>query len=86
MQRHLTCARIAAEVVTRWAVSKRDAAAIVRYVLDQAVEDLRRCREDTPDPDLRIGIGVAIARVMWAGSGVGEATPAASSQAAPTAS
>lgn len=84
--RRLAESRLAAEIVTRWALPKRDAAKIVRYVLNEVVDDLRQCRLDTPDPDLRIGIGVAVTRVMWAGSGVGEATQKASSRDAPTAS
>jgi len=54
--RRLAESRLAAEIVTRWALPKRDAAKIVRYVLNEVVDDLRQCRLDTPDPDLRIGM------------------------------
>lgn len=64
--------RLAVEVVTRWGLAQGQAREIVHLVLEEVVADLRRCREATVDPDLRMGIGVAIARLRLNSHRVGE--------------
>ena len=65
--------RLTVDVVTRWGIERAQAREIVRHVLEEVVADLRRCREVTVDPDLRMGVGVAIARLRLSATRIGEA-------------
>ncbi len=59
--------RLVVEIVTLHGIPIAQASAIVRYVLEQAVQDLRRCEAALRDEEWRMGVRIAAGRLEWAG-------------------
>jgi hypothetical protein len=59
-------AKIVAAVVTQHGLSKQVAAAVVRQVLQEAADDIRRCLSSIADPEIALGVRIAAARLEFA--------------------